>query len=181
MAPLGFWHLNINDLLAVSLYVGAMLAIMKALTPDHFLSAGVPFAVICGVAFVIGLLVAARAGIRNGRFFYAMSCGLRLTGLFSLGAVCAIMIMDKLTYDAPFYWIRTVLFGDVFSIYRQAVWAVLLHRMALYSLPVGLVCFEVAKRRAKREMAASIASKTLASEPAHFESISQPTPATIRI
>jgi hypothetical protein len=180
MAPIGFWHLNIDDLVASSLYVGTLLAIMKGLIPDHFLSAGLPFAIICGVAFVIGLLTAARAGIRRQKFFYALSCGMRLTGLFALGAAFAIMIMDGIVYDIPFNWIRMVLSGNSWSVADEGIWALLLHRMTLSCLPAGLVCFEIAKRYARREAESQQNSKALPSEPATFSSSEPVTPATAR-
>jgi hypothetical protein len=147
MAPLGFWHLNINDLLAASLYIGLLLAGTKSLMPEYFLLVGIPFAIICGIAFVIGLLAAARAGIRKHKFFYAFSCGMRLTGLFAFGAVVAVVIVDGFTYGLPFFWINTLLFANPLEISSAIVWQLLLHRLTLLCLPIGLVCFEIAKRR----------------------------------
>jgi hypothetical protein len=138
----GFWHLRLEDLLAVTLYAALLLAIFRRELSELFLQVGVPFALMSAVAFMIGLLVAQRKRVyeRPKKFAFAFGYGTRALGLFAAFALVAVIIIDGLTVNSPFFWLRMVLFCDYENLIGdQRLWQLALHRMALACLPIGLV------------------------------------------
>lgn len=147
MEPLGFWHLTIQDLVAATFLVGMLLAVSKAVLPSHFASVGIPFAVLHAIAFIVGLLTAARSGIKHGKLFYAFAFGMRSVGMLGVGAVIAVALMDKLVFGDAFSWMRHLLYHRTSSWDSPTeIWGLFLHRMALSSLPIGIICGEAVRR-----------------------------------
>jgi hypothetical protein len=124
-----------------------LLAVSKAVLPSHFASVGIPFAVLHAIAFIVGLLTAARSGIKHGKLFYAFAFGMRSVGMLGVGAVIAVALMDKLVFGDAFSWMRHLLYHRTSSWDSPTeIWGLFLHRMALSSLPIGIICGEAVRR-----------------------------------
>jgi len=143
MTQRGFWHLRIEDLLAVSIYVAVLMACTQACMPDVFITVCLPFALLNGIALTIGLLAAARRGFvaRRQKFLFGFAFGTTLLGLFSLGALVMVIVLERVLVGEPFRWVRMLLFAKADGF---IFWELQLHRLTLLCLPVGLICLGIA-------------------------------------
>ena len=148
----GYWHLRIEDLLCAAFYAAFLLALLQHTLGDLFLRVGMPFTLLNVAALLIGLLAAQRRGVteRARKFAFAFGYGTRLVGLLGWGALAAVILMDWLSFDAPFLWCREVLYLSHYRSSMQQRWQLELHRMALVCLPAGLLMMFVAQAWIRR-------------------------------
>jgi hypothetical protein len=148
----GYWHLRIEDLLCAAFYAAFLLAVTQHTLENLFMKVGMPFTLLNVVALLLGLLAAQRRGItaRTGKFAFAFGYGTRLVGLLGLGALAVVILMDWLSFNTPFFWLRQILFGVLEFAPLEGRWLLVLHRMALVCLPAGLMMTFVAQAWIRR-------------------------------
>jgi hypothetical protein len=135
----GKWHLSVTDLIALAGLTGLFLAVAQSiLTPRVFLERGIAVSLLCGIANVLGLLIASRRNIQRPwhRILFANAYSLRLFGALGTGTFALLifltlsrgtfgLFLDAIVHE-PHY--RTTENGIV-----QAI------RLSLVCLPLGLV------------------------------------------
>lgn len=143
----GFWHLRLEDLVFAGLYLGLLLAILKPLLGLWFPLVGIVFSFCQAIGLIVGCLAAQRNGCtaRGDKLLYAFAYGTRLVGLVAAGAIVAVILMDGLTFNAPFMWLKAVCLGTGYVSDEEHPF-VLLHRMTLACLPVGMLLMAVVSR-----------------------------------
>ncbi len=143
----GFWHLRLEDLIFAGLYFGLLLAILKPLLDSWFPLVGIVFSACQAIGLVVGCLAAQRSGHtqRLRKLLFAFAYGTRLVGLVAAGACVAVILMDGICFNVPFYWFRKVML-DIGYVDDPERPYLMLHRMTLACFPVGVVMVAVLER-----------------------------------
>ncbi|MCY3020682.1 MAG: hypothetical protein NTW87_16820 [Planctomycetota bacterium] len=91
------WRLA--DLLAVSMFTGALLTTLSVLRPEAVVIFVIPVSLLSGFGLLAGLLVGARIGLSRWerRYLYAAGFSLRLLGLLGVAALVLLIAADMLT------------------------------------------------------------------------------------
>ncbi|HLX65253.1 MAG TPA: hypothetical protein VKX17_28550 [Planctomycetota bacterium] len=172
----GKWHLSILDFYAVALFAAVIMSLWYLAGRNTFIRVGIRQSMLLSIGFLVCLLFAARMGCGALllRIHYALALALAFYGTMTIGAILinfasVFALFASMSLFGPLsdrlwsalsavlaecWWI--VGGGDRVGIAMPA-WSLLAIRLALLSLPVGLLLLHWAKKRLARVQAEAVA------------------------
>lgn len=143
----GFWQLGIQDHIGVVFVCGISLGLWNSLRGDNFLAPGVPICLSLSVAYAIGLLSAAKIGIRQAlwRGLYAVGFAFRWLGGVGIESLFLIVVLGAFVVGpgAAITLVPEVLWNEKIGHH----WLAFTIRFLTMVFPIGLVLHAVVLRK----------------------------------
>jgi len=145
----GWWQLGVLDLIIISIFTGALLALFSAAWPSTLIIAGIPISLITATMLTWGMLMGTRKGLKDTKYkaLYGFGWTTWVYGVLGTGAFLILLISLFLIRGQRKF--SRVLFQVLDFSESQMIrpdWFMYIFRVGIVCFPIGILCLWLSKR-----------------------------------